>query len=206
MKKLDLKKQFKEFYSPPKNKIVTVNVPKQNFLMIDGIGNPNTAQEYQDALAALYGVAYTLKFAIKKEEAIDYPVMPLEGQWWVPNVEEFSMHELMQHKDEWQWTMMILQPECVTRAHVKRALAQVAEKKELPALAKIRFESFREGKCAQLLHVGPYAEEQPNVERLHAFIRESGHALIGKHHEIYLGDPRRTAPSKLKTILRQPYK
>jgi len=206
MKKLDLRKQFKALYTPPSKNVVTVNVPKFNYLMIDGIGDPSTSQEYQDALAALYAVAYTLKFAIKKQEAIDYPVMALEGLWWVKDVETFTMEQLMGRRDEWKWTMMIMQPECVTRAHVKQAMADAKRKKELPALAKIRFASYREGKCAQLMHIGPYSAEQPNIERLHAFITESGHKLVGKHHEIYLGDPRRTQPEKLKTVLRQPFK
>ena len=206
MKKLDLRKQFKELYTPPSKNVVTVDVPKFNFLMIDGVGDPNTAQEYQDALAALYAVAYTLKFAIKKQEAIDYPVMALEGLWWVKDVETFTFEQLLGRRDEWQWTMMIMQPDCVTRAHIKQAIAEMKRKKDLPALAKIRFESFREGKCAQVMHIGPYSAEQPNIERLHAFITENGHTLRGKHHEIYLGDPRRTKPEKLKTVLRQPFK
>jgi hypothetical protein len=208
MKKLDLRQQFKELYTPPSKNVVLVDVRKFNFLMIDGVGDPNTAQEYQDALAALYAVAYTLKFTfkLKIKPAIDYPVMPLEGLWWVKDVETFTMEQLMGRRDEWQWTMMIMQPDCVTRAHVKQAIAQAKEKKDLPALAKIRFESFREGKCAQLMHIGPYSAEKPNIERLHAFITESGHKLLGKHHEIYFGDPRRTKPEKLKTVLRQPFK
>ncbi len=133
--------------------------------------------------------------------------MALEGLWWVNDVEKFSMAELMGRRDEWQWTMMIMQPDFVTRALVKQAIAEVIEKRgDSPALAKIRLASFREGKCAQVMHIGPYSAEAPNIERLHAFITDSGHALRGKHHEIYLGDPRRTKPEKLKTILRQPYK
>lgn len=207
MKKLDLRKQFKELYTPPSKHVVAVNVPKFQFLMIDGKGDPNTAQSYQDALAALYGVAYTLKFMIKKENAIDYPVMALEGLWWVQGVEEFSMKQLMQHRDEWEWTMMIMQPDFITPTLVKRAIAEVKKKRgDLPVLAKIRLASLRENKCAQVMHIGPYSAEAPNIERLHAFIREAGHELCGKHHEIYLGDPRRTKPEKLKTVLRQPYK
>lgn len=207
MKKLDLKKEFKSLYNPSSKQVVTVDVPPMNFLMIDGVGDPNTAQEYKDAVEALYAVAYTLKFMIKKgKSAIDYPVMPLEGLWWVDRVAEFSMDELMKHKDAWQWTMMIMQPSIIKRDQVADALDQVAKKKNPPALAKIRFESFAEGTCAQIMHLGPYSAEQPNIERLHAFIRASGHALRGKHHEIYFGDPRRTKPEKLKTVLRQPMK
>ncbi|CAG0944476.1 hypothetical protein ANRL1_01781 [Anaerolineae bacterium] len=207
MKKLDLKKEFKSLYNPSSKQVVTVDVPAMNFLMSDGVGDPNTAQKYKDAVEALYAVAYTLKFMIKKgKSAIDYPVMPLEGLWWVDRVAEFSMDELMKHKDAWQWTMMIMQPSIIKRDQVADALDQVAKKKNPPALAKIRFESFAEGTCAQIMHLGPYSAEQPNIERLHAFIRASGHALRGKHHEIYFGDPRRTKPEKLKTVLRQPMK
>jgi len=209
MKKLDLRKQFKELYTPPSKQVVAVNVPKFNFLMIDGVGDPNTSQEYQDALAALYGVAYTAKFMckLKIKPAVDYPVMALEGLWWVKDVELFTMEQLMGRRDEWQWTMMIMQPDFITRALVKQAIAEVVEKRgDLPALEKIRMESFREGRCAQVMHIGPYSAEAPNIERLHKFIIESGHQLRGKHHEIYLGDPRRTKPERLKTILRQPMK
>ncbi len=207
MRKLDLRKEYKELYNPPVKNVVRVAVPKFNFLMIDGMGNPNTAQAYQDALAALYAVAYTLKFAIKKSDAaIDYSVMPLEGVWWLDGVEHFSLDELMARKDDWNWTMMIRQPDFITRVQVKQALKEIVKKKPLPALEKIRLENLREGACAQVMHVGPYAAEQPNIERLHRFILESGYRLRGKHHEIYLGDPRRTKPEKLKTVLRQPYK
>ena len=209
MKKLDLRKQFKELYTPPSKQVVTVDVPKFNFLMIDGVGNPNTSQEYQDALNALYGVAYTLKFMhkLKIKPAIDYPVMALEGLWWVEGVEHFTLEQLMERKDEWHWTMMVMQPDFITRALVKQAIAEVIEKRgDAPSFAKIRLESFREGQSAQIMHIGPYSAEAPNIERLHKYITESGHKLRGKHHEIYLGDPRRTKPERLKTVLRQPMK
>ncbi len=208
MKKLDLRKELKHLYSPSVKQVEIVDVPKMNFLMIDGIGDPNTSQEYQDALGALYNVAYTLKFImkLKAKPAVDYPVMALEGLWWVEGVEQFTMEQLMGRKDEWKWTMMIMQPGIITRERVTQAIDEVRRKKNPPALHKIRFEGFEEGRCAQIMHIGPYSAEQPTIERLHAFIKESGHALRGKHHEIYMGDPRRTKPERLKTILRQPIK
>ncbi len=200
--KIDLRKELKQLYNPPVKETVLVDVPGMNFLMIDGSGNPNTSQEYQDALNALYNVSYTLKFLIKKEMAIDYPVMALEGLWWTNNMLEFSMD----NKDIWQWTSMIMQPEYVTAGLVSRVSEQLKEKKDLPALSKLRLERFHEGLSAQIMHLGPYAAEKPTIEKLHAFIKEHGYQFNGKHHEIYLSDPRRAAPEKMKTVLRQPVK
>ena len=206
MKKLDLKKDLKGLYNPSAKQVTVVDVPKMNFLMIDGMGDPATSQAYQDAIGALYNVAYTLKFMmkLKVKPAVDYSVMPSEGLWWVEGVEHFTMEQLMGRRDEWQWTMMIMQPDIITRELVAQASDEVKRKKDPPCLDKIRFESLKEGTCAQIMHIGPYSAEQPNIQRLHAFILEGGHVLRGKHHEIYLGDPRRTKPEKLKTVLRQP--
>ncbi len=208
MKKLDLRKQFKHLYFPPKNKIVTVDVPSFKFLMIDGCGNPNTSQEFQEAIGAMYSVAYTLKFMfkLKRKPAVDFPVMALEGLWWAEGIEQFSIAELNRRKDEWKWTLMIMQPDIVTSERVAEAIDEAGRKKNPPALDKVRLESFHEGLCAQLLHIGSYSAEQPNIDRLHNFIREGGHALSGRHHEIYMGDPRRVKPERLKTVLRQPMK
>jgi hypothetical protein len=206
MKKLDLKKDLKEFYNPSAKQVTVVDVPKMNFLMIDGMGDPATSPAYQDALGALYNVAYTLKFMmkLKVKPAVDYPVMPPEGLWWVEGVEHFTLEQLLGRRDEWQWTMMIMQPDIITRERVAQAIDEVRRKKDPPCLNKIRFESLKEGTCAQIMHIGPYATEKPTIERLHSFILEGGHMLHGKHHEIYLGDPRRAKPEKLKTVLRQP--
>jgi hypothetical protein len=201
MAKVDLKKELKHLYKPPKGKFTVVDVPEMNFLMIDGHGDPNTSPEYQDAVEALYALAYTIKFALKDDpETDDYVVPPLEGLWWVENMEEFSMED----KDAWDWTMMILQPEWVTEGVVREARAETARKKELPALGRVRFAPYHEGPAAQILYVGPYDGEAPTIAALHEFIRERGRELRGKHHEIYLSDPRRTAPEKLKTVIRQP--
>jgi len=200
--KIDLRKEYKQLYSPPVKEVVLVEVPDMAFLMVDGSGDPNTSQEYQNALSALYNVSYTLKFLIKKEMTIDYPVMALEGLWWTDNMLEFSSD----NKDIWQWTSMIMQPACVTAELVSRVCEELKQKKDLPALSKLHFEHFYEGLSAQIMHIGPYAAEKPTIEKLHAYIKEHGYEFNGKHHEIYMSDPRRAAPEKLKTVVRQPVK
>ncbi len=201
MEKIDFKKEFKHLYNPSSKEPAIVDVPEMNFLMVDGEGDPNTAQEYKDAVEALYSVSYALKFMIKKSEvAVDYGVMPLEGLWWADDMTQFSV----ENKDIWKWTSMIMQPKYATKELFNKATEQVEKKKNLPALLKIRFESFNEGLSAQIMHIGPYSVEGPTIERLHDFIKEKGYELRGKHHEIYLADPRRSAPEKMKTVLRQP--
>jgi hypothetical protein len=203
---IDLRKQFKHLYQPSAKKFSIVDVPPLNFLMIDGTGNPNTSQDYRDALEALYGLSYTLKFGVKLgkygKKKCDYPVMALEGLWWMDDMREFSEAR----KDEWKWTMMMMQPDIITPDQVELARADLIKKKSPVAAPQIRFESYHEGLSAQIMYFGPYADEGPTIQRLHEFIVESGHQLRGKHHEIYLSDPRRTAPEKLKTVIRQPLK
>ena len=198
--RLDLKKDLKHLYQPSAKAFSIIDVPAMSFLMIDGKGDPNTSQDYKDALEALYSAAYTLKFAIKKGEGIDYPVMALEGLWWADDMSTFSMDR----RSEWQWTMMIMQPEVVTRGHADAAIKEAQVKKGFPALSKIRFDCYAEVTAAQILYFGAYKDEGPTIARLHEFITDSGYERAGKHHEIYLGDPRRTAPEKLKTVIRQP--
>lgn len=200
MKKIDLRKQLRELYTPSPREAEIVKVPKFGFLMIDGQGDPNTSQGFRDAVQALYAVAYTLKFMIKKEKKIDYPVMALEGLWWADDMAAFAAG----NRAEWKWTLMILQPTFVTKALVKNAIKQVQEKKELAALGALRFSSYVEGLSVQILHVGPYSLEAPTIERLHNFAKERGYELHGKHHEIYMSDPRRVKPGKMKTVIRQP--
>ncbi len=200
MKKMDLKKELKHLYRPSAKEPSVVDVPPMSFLMVDGAGDPNSSQEYQEAVSALYSVAYSLKFMVKKgEAAVDYGVMPLEAVWWADDA-RFDLED----KDTWLWTAMIMQPEYVTQALFEEALVQVEKKKDPPALSRVRFESFHEGLSAQIMHIGPYAEEEPTVERLHNFIAQGGYQLRGRHHEIYLSDPNRTAPHRLKTVIRQP--
>jgi hypothetical protein len=200
MKKLDLKKDLKYLYVPSAKSFSVVVVPSMNFIMIDGQGNPNTSVEYAESIQALYTAAYTLKFKIKKEMAVDYPVMESEGLWWMDDMREFSVA----HKDEWKWTMMIMQPEIVTPELFLQAVAEAAKKKDMPALSRLRLETCCEGMAAQIMYFGPYADEGPTIARLHQFIEESGYVRYGKHHEIYLGNPRRSAPEKLRTTIRQP--
>jgi hypothetical protein len=180
-----------------------VNVPGMLFLMIDGHGDPNTSSSYQDALQALYALSYSLKFQIKRLSGSDYKVGSLEGLWWAPDLSAFGTGD----KSAWDWTMIIRQPDMVTEDLLADTIKQVQEKKGLPAAANVRLERFTEGRAAQILHVGPYSTEGPTIARLHAFIDEQGFTFDGrvqKHHEIYLGDPRRAAPERLRTIIRQP--
>jgi hypothetical protein len=168
--------------------------------MIDGAGDPNTSQAFQEAMQALYTVAYTLKFMIKKEKKVGYPVMPLEGLWWADDIAAFSM----ENKSAWKWTLMILQPKVVTKALVKKVVKQAMEKKGLVALEKLRLDVLHEGLSVQMMHIGPYSAEGPTIEKLHGFAREHGYELHGKHHEIYMSDPRKVKPEKMKTVIRQP--
>ena len=201
MRKIDYKKELKHLYRPSAKKVEAVDVPRMNFLMIDGKGDPNTSQEFKDAIGVLYPLSYTLKFMIKKGGiGVDYGVLPLEGLWWADDMSSF----MDDRREHWQWTLMIMQPELVTEQMVQEANAQVLKKKNPVSLPLVRFESFEEGKVAQILHVGPFSEEGPSVEKVHAFIEESGSQRRGKHHEIYLSDIRRAAADNWKTIIRQP--
>lgn len=199
MERVDLKKQWKHLYSPSSRQVSVVDVPPMNFLMVDGAGDPNTSPAYREALEALYALSYTLKFQVRKSLSLDYVVMPLESLWWT---DDPAFH--LEHKEAWKWTAMIAQPEPVTPEWFEEARAEVRAKTHLPALERVRLEHYHEGLSAQILHLGPYAAEGPTIARLHDFIREQGYEPSGRHHEIYLSDPRRTAPEKLRTILRQP--
>jgi hypothetical protein len=199
-----LVKQLQPLYAPSAKHASIVEVPELAFLLIDGRGDPSTSEVYQDALAALYGVAYALKFALKKvAPERDFKVAPLEGLWWA-DTEAPSMDALQADRDSWNWTMMIAMPDGVTAAEVAAAAEAAARRRPLPAAGSIRLERFEEGLAAQIMHVGPYSAEAPTIAALHAFIEEQGYALCGRHHEIYLGDPRRTAPERLKTVIRHP--
>jgi hypothetical protein len=199
--KIDYKKELKHLYAASAKQPALVDVPTLRYLRIDGAGDPNTSSAYREAVESLFSLAYTIKFAIKKGEAgIDYGVMPLEGLWWMDDMTQFSVAR----KDEWLWTLMIMQPPIVTEPLVESCRAELARKKELPALSSVEFAAFEEGKAAQILHIGPFTEEGPTIAKLHAFIEAQGLKLAGKHHEIYLSDIRRAAPDKWKTIIRQP--
>ena len=205
MAKIDFKKTLKELYLPSAKEVVAVEAPVMNFAMVEGAGDPNGSQEFQDGVQALYGVTFTIKMSPKKGPApvgyFEYVVPPLEGLWWLKGAKAFDMSR---NKKDWCWTLMIMQPEFVTAELVADALRHLKKKKENPALDKLRFEVFDEGAAVQIMHIGPYADEGPTIEKMHAFAKEKGYQLTGKHHEIYLSDPRKTRPEKLRTVLRQP--
>lgn len=210
MKTLDLKREFKHLYQPSAKKAEIVQLPRLQFAMIDGAiekgSEPDKSPSFAEATQALYSISYTLKFMLKKRKTdpVDYPVMALEGLWWV----EDGMFDITV-KDNWFYTLMILQPELITQDIFAEGLEQVRRKKgDSEILSKLRLEHFEEGLCVQTMHIGPYATEPATVERMRVFARENGYrdcvGLGGKHHEIYLGDPRKADPAKLKTVLRHP--
>ena len=197
--KVDFKKTLKHLYQPSGKKFEVVDVPPMQYLMVDGHGDPNTAQEYKDAVEALYA---ELKFMSKRDLNKDYVVPPLEGLWWAEDMETFTTK---QDKSKWDWTMMIMQPEWITQEMVEAVVKQVEKKKNLPALPKLRLETYHEGLSVQILHIGSYDDEGPTIAQMHhEFMPENGYEEVGKHHEIYLSDPRKVVPQKLKTVLRQP--
>jgi len=199
--KVDLKKSIPA-YTAPRGSIEIVDVPPMRYLMIDGHGDPNTSEEYGDAVAAVFGVAYTLKFRSKAELGRDYVVMPLEGLWWSDDMATFTTDR---DKSRWSWTMMSLVPEWIDTDHFERARQAVAAKGGSPAIDRLRMEELAEGRCVQTLHIGSYDDEASVLDDMHhRFIPGAGLRMRGLHHEIYLTDPRRTAPERLRTILRQP--
>jgi hypothetical protein len=211
MKVLDLKKQYKGLYQPSAKKPVLVDVPDLQFAMIDGYiekgSEPGKSPNFAEATQALYSLSYTLKFTLKKRKVdpIDYPVMALEGLWWV----EDGNFDIFR-KDNWFFTLMIMQPDVITHEIFEDAREQVRKKKgDSDMLSKVRLAHFKEGPCVQVMHIGPYETEPATVERMRAFAEENGFQDNvgpggGKHHEIYLSDPRKAAPEKMKTVLRHP--
>jgi hypothetical protein len=196
--KLDLRKTLKPLYSPPVGEVEIVTVPPMKFITVDGIGAPEGGS-FQQAIGAIYSLAYTTKFRCKKLLKKDYSVMALEGLWWMKG-KEFNPTK----REEWLWTLMIVQPNFITSRIFAETKAEVKSKKNPPGLEKARLETFAEGLCVQTMHVGPYSTENESIELLHAYAKVHGYKVSGKHHEIYLGDPRRAAPSKLRTIIRLP--
>ena len=202
MTKIDYKKEWKHLYNPPKTNFTVIDVPNLQFLMVDGHGDPNTAQEYQDAIEVLYGVAYKMKFTSKETLERDYVVPPLEGLWWAEDMAAFST---ARDKSLWDWTMMIMTPEWITAEMFVDAIEQVREAKNPVALDKVRLEHYHEGLSVQIMHIGSFDDEGPVLAEMHSeFIPGSGYVENGKHHEIYLSDFRKVSPEKLKTVLRQP--
>lgn len=201
MRKLDLKKELRPLYQPSVREVVEVDVPRFNYLIIDGEGDPNTSPAYAEAVEALFSVSYATKFVVKKASlAIDYTVMPLEGLWWAEDMSTFSVAD----KSSWKWTLMIMQPEFVDPQAIQGAITAVMKRKpSASAVSRLRIESFAEGRCAQIMHLGPFSAEGPTIAKVHRFIATRSR-LAGKHHEIYLSDIRKADPSRWKTIIRQP--
>jgi len=196
---------MKDFYQPNSKEVVMVDVPEMQFLMIDGMGSPGEAQEYLDALAALYSIAFKTKF-LSKKHGKDYVVPPLEGLWWADDMKDFTESI----RDNWKWTMMIMQPDWITQEMINEAIKVTIEKKpELKdIMSKLRLDKYKEGKAAQIMHIGPYSEEGPTIEKIHDFIKSKGGNFDGhnlKHHEVYLSDPRKAKPDNMKTVIRQPF-
>ena len=200
MTKLDLRKTMNTLYAPSAKDFSLVQVPPLHYLMIDGHGDPNTAPAYMSAVEWLYSVSYPVKFMSKKDLGRDYAVMPLEGLWWADDMNAFITRD----KSAWSWTMMILQPDWITKVMIDAAIEKASAKLGAPP-PSLRLETLDEGLCVQILHIGPYDAEGPVLARLHGeFLPQNGLTETGHHHEIYLSDPRKSAPEKLKTVLRQP--
>lgn len=198
MSKLDFKKDYAEFFNPSAKQVSEVELPPFRYLMIDGQGAPS-ATGYQDAIATLYPVAYTLKYALKPDH--DFTVGPLETLWWVDAPGGFPTA----NPADWRWTAMIIVPDFVADDHLVAAIAELRRKgKSAPRLDSIRMETLDEGACVQIMHIGPYASELDTIRRLQDYMTDNGMERRGRHHEIYLSDPRTTAPERLRTILRQP--
>ena len=188
---------MKEFYNPPAGEAVLVKLPTLKYIMVNGDGEPG-GESFQQAMSALYNIAYTMKFRSKKLLKKDYDMMAPEGLWWMKGKID------MNKRDKWLWTLMVLVPDFVTPKMFSESVAEVRSKKNPPGLERARLETLDEGESVQITHVGPYATEPESIAKMDAYAKEHGYKMVGKHHEIYLGDPRRAAPSKLKTVLRHP--
>ncbi len=206
MEKIDFKKIYKPVYTALATKPAIIHVPELAFIMVDGEGNPNDNPRFDQAMQTLYGIAYTLKMGWKFEKIerpdgyVDFSVPPPEALWWMADGGDFDM----ERKGDWRWTMLLAVPDFFNKNMVDDAATSIRLKKGENALAPYRLERWEEGPCVQIMHLGPYDAEAPTIEKMHRFAKENGYSLHGKHHEIYLNDPRRTAPDKIKTILRQP--
>lgn len=219
LEKMDYKKEFKDLYQP-KQKPMMIEVPAMQFIMVDGVGNPNDiVGQYKAAVEALYGLSYTIKMSKmgnnKPEGYYEYIVPPLEGLWWLMDDKNFNFDNLKQ-KSNYCWTSMIRQPEFVTNEVFDWAIQQLARKKPQLDTSKVRLESLQEGLCVQMLHIGPFDEEPKTIKIMERYISENGFesaisdvlvdGKIRRHHEIYMGDPRKIEPAKMKTVLRYPVK
>lgn len=204
MLKFDLKKELKDFYKPSAKEAKLIHLPKFQFLKVNGVNASTENPDFQNAIQALFSLSYKIKFFSKNEKGLDYVVMPLEGLWWADDMEAFINGE----KEKWRWTLMIMQPGHIDQEMLETAKNKSESKIAREILAQLVLEDFEEGWTAQILHIGPFAEEGPNIQKLHQLIHDQGGQFDGhkhKHHEIYLSDFRRVAPEKMKTILRQPF-
>lgn len=201
MAKVDFKKTL-DSYQAKRGEYRILTVPKLQYIMVDGHGDPNTSQEFTDAVEALYPVAYKLKFASKIDLEKDYVVGPLEGLWWAEDMETFTA---ARDKSQWDWTLMVLAPDWITKEMFEAAKEKIKEKNTPKKLSEVRLEKLNEGLCVQTLHVGSYDDEAPVLEKMHSdFIPNNGLKMTQKHHEIYFSDFRKVSPDKLRTVLRQP--
>jgi hypothetical protein len=199
-KKLNYKKEFPDLYNPSKS-IHIFDVPSMNFYMIDGKGDPNTSEEFKDAIQALYACSYTLKMGYKKKHPTrDYVVPPLEGLWFMEDMTKWTA----ENKSDWKWTLLIRIPDYITEKEAVEAIKTARIKKGLDIIDKVRWETYQEGKVVQVLYIGAYKDEHPTIMAMHDFAKKGGFQLRGKHHEIYLSDPRKVDPAKQRTVLRQP--
>ena len=213
MKRIDYKKDFKPFFLPSAKEPVLLKVPKFQFLMVEGSGAPG-GKAFQEAIQAVYSAHFTIKFTLKFAKiGPEYTLPPLEALWWTKSGRHFNVKS----PSDWQWCVMLMQPPHILKKHLSDAIKTIREKAAAkagkkgarpasPALSKIILAPFAEGLCVQLMHVGPYAKEKPTLDRMEAFAVAKEYQMIGKHHELYLGDPRMTKPEKLKTVLRHPIK
>jgi len=206
METIDLRKQMKDLWNPPVGKMVLVTVPAMPYLVIEGVGNPSTSKAFQEAIQALYSAAYTMKFGAKSAGVAEWKVTPLEALWWNTSGRDLADVDFAATTPgEMAWKAMVIQPAVVTEDMLKQAKAEVVrKKKDVPVLAQVCLETWAEGLCAQTMYVGPYEGERPTIDMMHTWIAANGYRVRGRHHELYLGDPNRTAPGKLKTILRLP--
>lgn len=179
-----------------------MEVPPFKYLMIDGRGDPNRSPEFQEKIQVLYGLAFTMKFMLKLDPGspFDFAVPPFSALWHADDPSSFQAGR----KEEWRWTLMILQPDPITPELLAKAKVKLAAKKPSPFIEQANLKLLQEGTALQILHQGPYSAEEATIARLHDFLKETGYTFNGRHHEIYLNDPRRTRPEKLKTIIRQP--
>ena len=196
----DYRRALGDLYTA-RDRPVMVDVPPISFLMIDGHGDPDASPAFEEGVQALSAVSYALQLRMRSmPDGVDAAIMPLEGLWWIPDARVWDFGD----KSDWDWTLMLAEPDLVTPALAAEAIETVRTDRELPALDRMRFESLAEGRAAQILHRGPLSAERPTLERLYDFIRGERSVPVGKHHEIYLRDPQRTSPARMRTIIRQP--